>query len=375
MSFRIPLFTTSFGPEEEEAVLGVLRSAWLTMGDRVRELEERFSGELEGVHALAVTNCTAGLHLAYEGLGIGAGDEVIVPSITFVATANTVQAAGATPVFADITSLQDPSIDPDDVERRITSRTKAICVVHFAGFPCDMDRINAIARRHNLAVVEDCAHALFSTLGGRRLGTLGTISAFSFFSNKNITCGEGGVVATADPELAKACALRRSHGMTTLTLDRHRGRAISYDVPCAGHNYRMDEIRAALSLAQLDRLPGYLAARRELRAQYLAALSDIRGLIAPDFGRRSDDVGIHIMPILLPGEADRVAVIQGVRERGIQTSIHYPAIHTFSGYAGFAGRLERSEEFASRELTLPFYPGMSAEDVQYVATALREVLP
>lgn len=374
MSFRIPLFTTSFGPEEEEAVLGVVRSGWLTMGDRVRELEERFSGELAGVHALAVTNCTAGLHLAYEALGIGAGDEVIVPSITFIATANTVRAAGATPVFADITSLGDPCVDPDDVERRITPRTKAICVVHFAGFPCDMGRINAIARQHNLAVIEDCAHALFSSLDGRRLGTFGTISAFSFFSNKNITCGEGGMVATSDGDLAKACSLRRSHGMTTLTLDRHHGRAISYDVACPGHNYRLDEIRAALALAQLDRLPRFLAARRELRAEYQAALSDIIGLIVPDFGHRSDDVGIHIMPTVLPAEADRVAVIQALRERGIQTSIHYPAIHRFTGYRGSAGPLERSEEFASRELTLPFYPGMSAEDVGYVANALREVL-
>lgn len=374
-NWKVPLFETCFGAPEEEAVVSVVRSGWLTMGDQVQRLESRFSEELDGAHVIAVNNCTAALHLALAGLGIGPGDEVLVPSLTFVASVNAVRYVGANPVFVDVTDPLDPCIDPADLERRITPRTRAVVVVHFAGFPCDMRQIMAVARRNGLAVVEDCAHSLFSSLDGVRCGVWGDASAFSFFSNKNMTCGEGGLVVTPREGVAADFRLRRSHGMTSVTLDRHRGRAISYDVVNLGFNYRLDEIRAALALAQLDRLPGYLEARKQLWCGYLQALEELPAIRTPHFGGRSQDVGVHIMPVLLPEGVDRHEVIGALRARGIQTSIHYPPVHLFSAYHTADADLPHTESFASRELTLPFFPGMTDAQVELVVQSLKEVLP
>ena len=194
---------------------------------------------------MALTNCTAALHLAYLAVGVGPGDEVICPSLTFVATANAALTAGATVVLADVTSADDLTVDPADIERKITPRTKAIAVVHYAGYACDMDAILAIAERHRIAVIEDAAHAPLATYKGRALGTLGDVGCYSFFSNKNLSTGEGGAIVARTDELQKKLKLMRSHGMTTLTLDRHKGHAFSYDVVLAGQNYRIDEIRSA----------------------------------------------------------------------------------------------------------------------------------
>jgi dTDP-4-amino-4,6-dideoxygalactose transaminase len=372
--WRVPLFDARFGDTEEAAVLNVVRSGWLTMGEQVQRLESRFSEEFGGAHALAVTNGTAALHLAYTALGIGPGDEVIVPSMTFVATANAVRYCGAKPVFAEISGLNDPCIDPADVERRITPRTRAIGVVHYTGFPCDMVALQRIARDHNLKIVEDCAHSLFSSLDGVRCGLWGDAAAFSFFSNKNMTCGEGGLVVSRDDAVAETCRLDRSHGMTSVTLDRHKGRAVSYDVLRVGYNYRLDEIRAALALAQLDRLPAYLAERKSLWRRYCQALESVPGIGVPDFGGRSDDVGVHIFPLTLPEGTSREGVLESLKARRIQTSIHYPPIHTFSAYADEAVQLPKTEAFGARELTLPFFPGMTDEQVDLVASALRDAL-
>jgi dTDP-4-amino-4,6-dideoxygalactose transaminase len=344
------------------------------MGEKVKQLESRFSEELNGAHVIAVTNCTAALHLAFAALGIGPGDEVILPSITFVATANAVRYVGATPVFADITGIGDPCVDPEDIQRRITPRTRAICVVHYAGFPCDMVQISNLACKHGLSLVEDCAHSLFSWLNGVQCGLWGDVAAFSFFSNKNMTCGEGGLVVTHREEIADDCRLRRSHGMTSVTLDRHEGRATDYDVVNLGFNYRMDEIRAAFALAQLDRLPGYLAERKALWRRYRDALELIPEIQIPDFGSRSNDVGVHIMPVTLPRRISRDIVIQRLRAHGIQTSIHYTPVHFFSSYKPMGVQLPRTEEFAERELTLPFFPAMSDEQIGMVISALKEAI-
>ncbi|WP_367362903.1 DegT/DnrJ/EryC1/StrS family aminotransferase [Mesotoga sp.] len=218
MAYKIPLFDLNFGKEEEDAVIEVLQSKWISMGEKTTELENDFAERINARHALAMTNCTAALHLALAILNIGPGDEVIVPSLTFVATANAVKYVCGTPVFADITSLEDLTISPEDIERKITDKTKAIMVMHYGGFACDMDKIMPVAQKHNLKVVEDAAHSPAATYKGKYLGTIGDVSAFSFFSNKNITTAEGGMLITNDDALAERAKLMRSHGMTALFL-------------------------------------------------------------------------------------------------------------------------------------------------------------
>ncbi|MGB1249483.1 MAG: DegT/DnrJ/EryC1/StrS family aminotransferase [Candidatus Promineifilaceae bacterium] len=375
MSWKVPLADLDYDASEEEAVLAVLRRRWLTMGSETQAFEAEFAEFVGAKHAFAVTNCTAALHMAYEALGLKAGDEVIVPSLTFVATANAVTYTGATPVFADVTSESDFSISPDDIEAKITPRTKAIVVVHFGGYPCDMLRIQAIAKAHNLYIVEDAAHTPGSELDGRQLGTWGDVGCYSFFSNKNMATGEGGMLTTDDDEIAEQFRLLRSHGMTTLTWDRHKGRASTYEVLLPGYNYRIDEIRSALGRTQLKKLPKNNAKRSELNQYYVEMLTEL----APDVGiPYQDHRGVsscHIRPILLPPNTDRHQFMAKMKELGIQTSIHYPPAHEFDYYQQNApATLPMTEKIARREITLPLYPGMSSADVLTVTSAVQQAL-
>jgi dTDP-4-amino-4,6-dideoxygalactose transaminase len=346
------------------------------MGPRTEELESEFAARAGARHAIALTNCTAALHLALAAAGIGAGDEVIVPSLTFVASANAARFCGARVVFADVCGAHDLNLDPRDVEERITPRTRAIVVVHFAGFPAAMDRLAALARERGLVLVEDCAHALFSSLDLRTLGRWGDAGCFSFFSNKNITCGEGGMLITESDELAAQVRLLRSHGMTSVTLDRHRGRAWSYDCTAVGWNYRIDEIRASLAGVQLRRLPELLAARSTVRDWYREALADV-GVEIPFAGHEllpRSEVGWHVMPVVLPPGVDRLAIMEALKEDGIQTSVHYPPAHRFSASEQGQPPLPRTEDLAARELTLPFYPRLRRDEVERVSRALHRAL-
>ena len=373
--WRVPLADIDLGPEEEAAVLDVLRRRWLTMGGVTAAFEADFAALTGASHALAVTNCTAALHLAGLALGWGPGDEVIVPSLTFVATANAVRYCGATPVFADVTSADDLSLSPDDVAARLTPRTRAIVVVHYGGYAADMPALLALAGRHGLEVVEDVAHAPGATLDGRALGTWGRIGCFSFFSNKNMTTGEGGMLTTDDDALAERLRLLRSHGMTTLTWDRHRGHAISYDVVAPGYNYRIDELRAAIGRAQLAKLPGNNRRRAQLDAAYRALLPAAAPGLALPYAAPRGLPAHHLRPALLPPGVDRAAFMTAMKERGIQTSIHYPPVHRFSAYRRPDGpALPITEAVAAREVTLPLYPGMSAGDVEVVVAAVAEAL-
>ena len=372
-AWRIPLFDTRFGPEEEAAVLRPLRAGWLTMGEEVVKLEDELRDLTGARHAIAVSNCTAGLALAGAALGIGPGDEVIVPSLTFVATANAPRSLGAEIRLADATSADDLCVDPDSIEAQITRRTKAIFVVHYAGFPCRMDEILALAEEQGVPVIEDAAHAVFGRHRGRTLGLHGKIGCYSFYSNKNATCGEGGALVTDDDELARRLRLLRSHGMTTPTLDRHRGIATSYDVVMPGYNMRLDEVRAALLRAQLSKLPGFLKRRRELFRLYAEAL-DGTPIQLPFRGGRfeaeRDETAIHILPVLLPESCDRLAVMARMKQAGVQTSIHYPPVHRFACYAGAYDALPRTSALAARELTLPFYPSLPDAHVKSVVETL-----
>ncbi len=374
IDWKVQLFQLNYDHREEEAASSVIRSGWLTMGERIAQFEQDFSESLgEGCKAAAVANGTAALHLALMALDIGPGDEVIVPAQTFVADLNAVMVTGAMPIMADCSSWDDWNISPQDIVAKITSRTKAVMIVHYAGYPCDMDAILDLCRDHGLPLIEDCAHAPGARYKGRSLGTFGEFGCWSFFSNKNLSVGEGGMVTTRSSDLDKAVRYLRSHGMTTLTLDRHKGRATTYDVVRPGLNYRMDEIRAALGIVQLQKLPNANEARRRIVEAYRECFSALDGLGIP-FGNRGNEVpSYHIFPVLLPDGMDRQEVMEGLKNRGVQSSIHYPAVHEFSAYAGMdLGRTPLADAIARRELTLPLYPAMTAEQVRIVVDAFTE---
>ena len=376
MDWKIPLADIDFGPEERAAVEIVLRSKWLTMGSVTREFEQAFAEYIGVKYAWAVTNATAALHLACLVAGMGPGDEAIVPSLTFVATANAVRYTGATPVFADIAGEQDLNISYHAIEKLITKRTRAILVMHYGGYACDMPSIMEQARERGLMVIEDAAHAVGSELGGIRLGNWGDIGCFSFFSNKNMTTGEGGMIVTNNEAFSQRLHLLRSHGMTTLTWDRHQGHAWSYDVVDLGYNYRIDEIRAALGKVQLGKLAANNERRRHLTQVYRDALQELAPQITVPFAHHAGISAAHLMPVLLPAGTNRSSFMESMKSQGIQTSIHYPPIHTFSAYKGGKVKpsLPNTEEVAAREVTLPLYAAMSDEDVSTVTRAIAHAL-
>ncbi|MGQ0849020.1 MAG: DegT/DnrJ/EryC1/StrS family aminotransferase [Actinomycetota bacterium] len=371
--WRIPLFDTTFGEEELAAVQRPLKAGWLTMGQEVLDLEDELRAATGARHAIAVSNATMALQLASVALGLGPGDEVLCPTLTFVASASAPRAVGATIRFCESVGPDDLNVDPDSIEAQITDRTRAIVAVHYGGFAADLDAITSIADHHGIAVIEDAAHAVFTTHQGRTLGLHGRVGCYSFYSNKNITSGEGGALVTDDDDLADRLRLLRSHGMTTPTLNRHRGLATSYDVVMPGFNARMDEIRAALLRTQLGRLAGYLQQRRRLFELYRLALEDSPIDVPFSTGRYRrglDETAIHIMSVLLPPGSNREAVMASLKVAGIQTSIHYPPIHLFGAYRGGGEKLPRTEALAARQLTLPLYPTMADDDVEVVAKEL-----
>jgi dTDP-4-amino-4,6-dideoxygalactose transaminase len=374
MDWRVPLADLDYGVEEENAVVAVLRSKWLTMGAVTQEFEVRFC-ELTGTkYAFGVSNATEALHLAGLALGIGPGDEVITPSLSFVATSNAVLYTGANVRFADVCGPHDLTIDPEDVERKITLSTRAISVMHYAGYPCRMPEIMALAKKYGLAVIEDAAHSPGAMLEDRALGAWGDVGCFSFFSNKNLSTGEGGMIVTNRDDLAEKIRLLRSHGMTSLTYDRHKGHAYSYQVMSLGFNYRIDEIHSALGLEQLKKLASNNARRRGFVQLYRDELKTT-GVQIP-FAKERGLPAYHLMPVLLPAGIDRKSVIDRMRADGIQTSIHYPPTHTFDYYVQRYGQisLPRTEDLAERELTLPLYPTMGEDAVQAVVVSLRNAL-
>lgn len=377
MNWRIPLADLDYGPEENLAVEKILNSRWLTMGSATQEFEESFANYLGAIHTIAVTNGTAALHLACIALELGPGDEVLVPSLTFVATANAIRYVGATPVFVDIVSQENLNISPADIERKITDKTRAILLVHFGGYACDMPEILEIAKKHDLKIIEDAAHAVVSELNGKKLGTWGDIGCFSFFSNKNLATGEGGMISTQDDALAERLKRLRSHGMTSMTWDRHKGHAFSYDVVDLGFNYRIDEIRAALGMAQLKKLARNNDQRRKLTNIYREALFDILPEVTVPFLDHPGISAAHLMPILLPSEELRQKFMEQMKIEGIQTSIHYPPIHKFTAYASITqenNSLPITDDVTSRIVTLPLFPGLSTEDVVSVVEACRKSL-
>jgi len=375
MKYTIPLFDLNFDEKEEQAVLDVLRSKWISTGPKTAEFEEKFAEMLKVDYAVALSNCTVALHLALKLVGVKEYDEVICPSLTFVATCNAIRYLNAIPVFADVRSMIDLTIDPDDIESKITAKTKAIVVMHFAGFACDMDRIMIIARKHNLKVVEDACHGPLSEYKGKKLGTIGDVGCFSFFSNKNISTGEGGMLVTNNTAYFERAKLLRSHGMTSMSYERSGGHSTEYDVVELGFNYRMDDIRSAIGIVQLNKLNIDLDKRKEIRQMYLNELKGIENIIIPfeDYVEFSSN---YIFPIVLKDSDNnkRDNVRKKLAEEGIQTSIHYPAVHRFSIYKAFYTELKITDYVVNNEITLPMYSNLREDQVKMISNILKAVV-
>ena len=375
--WKVQLFKLNFDSSETDAALNVLQSGWLTMGDVTKSFESRFSSFIgNNVKSLAVSNCTAALHMSLLASGVKNGDEVIIPALTFVADANVVKLCGATPVLADCTSLDDWNVSAETIKRCITSRTKAVIIVHFAGYPCDMQSIVDLCKSRKLILIEDTAHAPGASVNGRLCGSWGDFGWFSFFSNKNLSVGEGGMVTTTNENFYNHLQKLRSHGMNALTLERHKGRAITYDVLEPGLNYRMDEIRAAIGLAQLEKLTSANVKRRALTDRYIANLKGSTiTLPFSDISETNKSV-YHIMPILLPEGFDRITVINHLKKVGIQTSIHYPPFWEFKAYNESFKKTDCPivAEICERELTLPLFPTMTFEEVDFVTSSLLSIV-
>lgn len=375
MPWRIPLSDLDLGDEEEAAVVRVVRSQWLTAGAEVKAFEEEFARLLGADDAVALANCTAALQLACVALGVGPGVEVIAPTLTMVATANAVVLAGGTPVFADSIGPDDLTIDPADVERRITPRTKGVICVHYGGYPCRLEELLEVCARHDLFLIEDVAHAPGGRWNGGMLGTFGQIGCFSFFGNKNLTTGEGGMAVARDADLSERIRLLRSHGMTSLSWDRFTGHATDYDVVQPGFNYRMAELPAALGRVQLKKLEANNVRRNDLLERYRWRLSDIDGIEVPFTGRS----GVaHIAVAIVDQPSQRDGLREALRDAGIQTSLHYPPVHLFghyrSRYGYRPGDLPVTEDLSSRLVTLPLYPTMYPEQVDEVCARVAAYL-
>jgi len=382
MKWKYPLSDIDLGRDEEKAVLRVLRTRWLSTGPVTERFERTFSEYLDVGHAIAVSSGTAALHLALASLGLKGGDEVILPSLTFVATANAVLYVGAKPVFADIIGPDDLTISHQEIEKKITPRTRAIIVMHYGGYPCDMQSIMRVAKRYGLFVIEDAAHAPGSEYRGRKCGTIGEMGCLSFFANKNLVTGEGGMLVTRNRGWAERSRTIRSHGMKALSWDKYRGHLSSYDIEKLGYNYRITEIQSALGLVQLKRLDRNNQRRGRLVEVYRKELQGVEGISIP-FSQFEGNPSYHLFPILVTGNDTRSALhrdqlVEGLRLWGIQTSIHYPPVHLFSLYRrGFGyqkGMFPKTEDVSQREVTLPLHPRMKAEDARWIVKKIKEII-
>ncbi len=368
----IELAAPILGEPEKRALADVIDDQWLTMGDRVRRFERAFAA-LHGVEdAVAVNSATAALQLSLAAFDIGSGAEVLVPSMSFVATASVVVHSGAVPVFVDIESVERPHMSLEDARRRISERTRALMIMHYGGYQMDITPWRALADEHGLLLFEDAAHVVGLA---DVIGTVSDAAAFSFFTNKNMTTAEGGMMIIRDQARRQRARLLRTHGMTTTTVDRTRGRAVGYDVVECGHNFRMDELRGALGLVQIERVAGWNETRRALMGRYRSELAREVPAVGVPFDAGHPTSG-HIMPVLLPEGRDRASVMTQMRAAGVQTSVHYPPIHQFDYYRRTCAptSLPHTEHFSERELTLPLHPALSVADVDRVVAALGKAV-
>jgi len=376
----IPFARPSIGPREEEAVIEVLRSGWLTTGAKATEFERRFAEYTGAAHAVAVSSGTAGLHLSLEALGVQPGDQVVTTPYTFTATAETIRYLGADPLFVDIAD-DSFNIDVDAFEAAAASHEiRCIVPVHVGGEPCDMRRIREIADRYGIAVVEDAAHAFPSRVDGRYIGTFGNTGVYSFYANKTITTGEGGMIVTDDRGCADRMRTMRLHGIDRTVWDRYvtnRSRSWEYDIVAAGYKYNLPDTAAAIGLVQLDRAETFLDRRRAIAARYTEGFRARDYLIPP---RDASGHAWHLYILRLRLERlsiDRDAFVEGLSERGIGTSVHYKPLHHMSYYRDTYGLepgcFPRASERFAQVLSLPIYPDLSDDAVDHIIDSVLEI--
>jgi dTDP-4-amino-4,6-dideoxygalactose transaminase len=366
----LPFTRPSIDEDTIAAVSEVLRSGWLASGPKVAQLEAELSAYLGGRPVRTQTSATAGLEMALLACGIGQGDEVITPALSFVATANVIVRVGARPVFVDV-GLDSRNIDLGQTEAAITPRTRAIMPVHFAGHPVDMERLYAIAQRHRLRVIEDAAHAIGSSWRGRRIGSFGDLVCFSFHPNKNMTTIEGGAISGGSAEELRAIELHRWHGQVKSGFD-------GFDTLLAGGKYNLSDVAAAVGLGQLRRLEEFNARRRALMARYYELWAEDAPLRLPERG--DEGHSWHVFTPLLPLAQltlSRAQFMEAMKAQGIGTGVHYPAIHLFTAYRALGyreGQFPNAERIGRETVTLPLFPAMQPQDVERVVTAVNTIL-
>ncbi len=372
---KVEFFKHGLGRDEKEKILECLDGIFLTTGSYVSEFETNFARYTGLDYAVGLTSCTAALHLSLLAMGIGSGDEVITTPMTFIATATAVIHTGAHPVFVDV-EPHTGLIDPSKIEAAITPRTKAIIPVHLYGQMCDMKKIKAVADKHGLKIIEDAAHCIEGERDGIRPGQLGDSACFSFYATKNITCGEGGAVATRSEDLGRKVLMLRQHGMSSEAADRHKGNYRHWDMVECGWKYNMDNIRAALLLPQLEKIDSTWKKRADLWEKYVRVIEKIPGIRCPEIATNSKSA-LHLFTIWVDKDK-RDHILRKLGENGVGATVNYRAIHLLSYFAqnyGFEpGAFPIAEHIGDSTISLPFYPGMSDSNLSYVADTLRKIV-
>jgi UDP-4-amino-4-deoxy-L-arabinose-oxoglutarate aminotransferase len=371
----LPLNRPSIGETEIAAVTECLKSKWITTGPHCKILEDQFQVLAGARHAISVVSATAGMHLALMSLGVGPGDEIITPSMTFASTVNMIALLGARPVFVDV-HYDTLNINAAEIDMRITPKTKAIIPVHFAGAPADMDPIMEIAERHRVTVIEDSAHAVGTYYKGTHAGGFGSISIFSFHPLKNITTGEGGMITLNNDLLEKTLRILRFHGIERDAWKRYgKGGNPEYDIEFPGYKYNLTDIQAALGIAQLARLNEFNRRRTELAGLYMEGLGNIRGLELPADPPYPHTHARHLFVVKVLA-MERASFMESLSEYNVGYGLHFPACHRLKYVKDRFGvvKLPETERAASRIISLPLFPDMTNNDVRYVCDAIREIL-
>ena len=373
---KVPFFAPWITKVDKKAILDALDATLLTDGPKLREFESAFARFTGAKYAIGVSNATAALHLCIKSLGIGSGDEVIVPDMTFVATANVVMLSGATPVFADVEN-ETMNISAESIRDKINSKTKAIFPVHFAGKVCDITKIIKIAKENNLSVIEDCAHAIGARYGKKHVGNFGNAGCFSFYPTKNITTIEGGMIITNSKKIADYVSSARNHGLNKTLVQRYSsGKPWDYDMIESGYNYRLDEIRSALGLSQLGRIKKLNTQRKKIFEYYNKRLNGINGLITPQSSVLDDHVyHLYIMKVKKNNNVSRDELFTKLEEYGIKTTVHYKPLHMFTAFKKLKNsNLENSEHLYEEVISLPFYPNIPKKHQDYVIDCIRKTM-
>jgi len=374
---NVPLFEPWMTKEDKKAVIGALDSTLLTDGPKLREFESNFAKFTGARYAIGVSNATSALHLSIKALGIGRGDEVIIPDMTFVATANAVVSSGAVPVFADVEN-ETMNISIDSINKKINSKTKAIIPVHFAGKVCDIVAISKIARKNDLVVIEDCAHAIGARQGEKHVGNFGSTGCFSFYPTKNITTIEGGMIITNSKKTAEYVMKARNHGLTkTLTQRYASGKPWDYDVIESGYNYRLDEIRSALGLSQLKRIKKLNTLRKKIFEYYNNRLKNVKGLVTPHSSGKNDHAyHLYIMRVEKNHNISRDKLFTQLLKYGIKTTVHYKPLHEFTVFKKFKNNndMKNSNHLYKEIISLPFYPNISKKHQDFVIDCIIKII-